>query len=164
MNGPAQPKRFIVGLVTDTTNNDLTYRIIGAAMEVHNQLGAGYKEEVYEKSLAAELEKRGITARRQAPVEVFYNEAPVGLFFLDILVDEQVVVEIKALAHQLTGDELAQVINYLKAGQYPVGLLINFGHRKLEFRRIFPPKDTSTPVQRVGRDNVRKSFLPDPPD
>jgi len=105
-----------------------------------------------------------MTARRQAPVEVFYDETPAGLFFLDILVEEQVVVEIKAFAHQLTGDELAQVINYVKAGEFPVGLLLNFGRRSLEYRRVFPPRDSPTPVQRIGRDNVRKSFLPDPPE
>ena len=153
-----------MGLVQDATNNDLTYRIIGAAMEVHNQLGAGYKEEVYEKALLAELLKRGMAACSQAPIDVFYDEQQVGLFYLDILVEEQVAVEVKALSHLLTGDELAQVINYLKAGGFLVGLLLNFGRRKLEYRRIFPPKDTTSPVQRVGRDNVAKSFLPDPPE
>lgn len=153
-----------MGLVNDATNNTLTYRVIGAAMDVHNQIGPGYKEEIYEKALAVEIEKRGMLVQRQVPIEVTYNDEPVGLFFLDILVEGQVVVEIKALSHTLTGDELAQTINYLKAGQYPVGLLLNFGRRKLEFRRLFPPKDTSVPVQRIGRDNVRKSFLPDPPD
>lgn len=153
-----------MGLVQDVTNNDLTYRMIGAAMEVHNQLGPGYKEAVYEKALLVELLKRGMAARSQAPITVFYNAQQVGLFYLDILVEEQVVVEIKAFAHSLTGDELAQIINYLKAGGYQVGLLFNFGRRKLEYRRVFPPKDTTTPVQRVGRDNVAKSFLPDPPD
>lgn len=124
----------------------------------------GYKEEIYEKSLLSELEKRGIAARRQAPLEVFYNDEPVGLFIMDILVEEQVVVELKAFEHQLTNDEIAQVVNYLKAGGFAVGLLLNFGRRKLEFRRILPPKNLSTPVQRIGRDNVRKSFKPDPPE
>ncbi len=78
-----------MGLVINSTNNDLTYRIIGTAMEVHNQLGSGFKEEIYEKALLTEIEKRGMTARRQAPVEVFYEETPAGLFFLDILVEGQ---------------------------------------------------------------------------
>jgi len=151
-----------MGLVTDATNNDLTYRIIGAAMEVHNQLGAGYQEAVYEKALLAELQKRGMAACSQVQLDVFYNEQHVGLFYLDILVEQQVLVELKALSHQLTGDELAQVINYLKAGGYPVGLLLNFGRRKLEYRRVFPPKDTTTPVQRVGRDTVLKSSYREP--
>ena len=153
-----------MGLVTDTTNNDLTYRIIGAAMAVHNRLGSGYKEEVYEKSLLAELANCGIAACAQYPVEVHYQETQVGLFYLDILAQDQVVIEVKALSHALTNDELAQVINYLKAGCYPVGLLFNFGRRKLEFRRIFPPKEKDTPVERVGRDNVGKSFHIEPPE
>lgn len=149
-------------LVEDATGNKLTYAIIGAAMAVHNQLGPGYAEEVYERALFAELEIQNIPVRRQAPVEVFYGEDRVGLFFLDLLVDETVVVEIKALSHMLTNDEVAQVINYLKATGLTVGLLLNFGRKKLEFRRIFPPKSGDPNVQRTGRHNVRKSFLPDP--
>jgi GxxExxY protein len=142
-------------LVQDSTQNDLTYRIIGAAMAVHNALGSGYKEDVYEKALLAELLQRDIPAQAQYPVEVWHAETRVGLFYLDIFVDEQVVVELKALSHKLTNDEIAQVINYLKATQAKVGLLFNFGGRKLEYHRIFPPKDMTQPVQRLGRDSVK---------
>ncbi len=142
-------------LVTDATGNDLTYRIIGAAMAVHNTLGPGYKEEVYEAALAAEFARRDIAAARQYPVEVQHAGLPVALFILDLFVEERVVVEVKALFHQLTHDEMAQVINYLKATGAPVGLLLNFGRRSLEYRRVFPPK-TLGPVQRLGRDNVRR--------
>jgi GxxExxY protein len=148
-----------MGLVQDVTGNDLTYRIIGAAMKVHNDLGPGYKEEVYERALTVQLDQNGIGSKSQVPVEVWHSESLVGLFYLDILVEEQVVVEIKAFRHQLTNDELAQVINYLKASGAPVGLLYNFGRRKLQFRRVFPSKDDS-PVNRVGRDNVKKARLP----
>jgi len=150
------------GLVQDATGNDLTYRIIGAAMAVHNRLGHGYKEEVYEKALAAELLMRGINAVRQFPIEVNYESVSVALFYLDLLAEDQVVVEVKALSHQLTNDERAQLINYLKAAEKPVGLLLNFGRRKLEFRRVFPSAEKNETVQRLGRDNVRKSNLPDP--
>ena len=146
-------------LVQDATGNNLTYRIIGAAMAVHNKLGHGYKEEVYEKALMAELQERDIEVQFEVPVEVYYNDAPVALFFLDLLVEDQVVVETKAFAHQLTNDERAQVINYLKATGKPVGLLFNFGRRRLETMRIFPPKDDGSPVQRTGRDNVKKAGL-----
>ncbi len=109
------------------------------------------KKRFNEKALLTEIEKRGMTGRRQAPVEVFYDETPAGLFFLDILVEEQVVVEIKAFAHQLTGDELAQVINYVKAGEFPVGLLLNFGRRSLEYRRVFHLRiHHSHPAYRTG--------------
>ncbi|MEJ2600621.1 MAG: GxxExxY protein [Anaerolineales bacterium] len=148
-------------LVQDTTGNDLTYRIIGAAMQVHNALGPGYKEEIYEKALFAELQDKNIPVQCQYPVEVWNNQAIVGLFYLDLWVDDTVVVEIKAFSHQLTNDELAQVINYLKATGAQVGLLFNFGRRRLEYRRVFPGRASNRPVQRVGRDNVKKSNLPD---
>jgi len=144
-------------LVQDATGNDITYRIIGAAMAVHNHLGAGYKEEVYERALAAELKESNIAAQSQFPVEVQHAGVPVALFYLDLFVENTVVVEVKAFAHQLTNDELAQVINYLKATDAPVGLLFNFGRRKLEYRRVFPSPKASDLVQRLGRDNVKKS-------
>ena len=146
-------------LVKDATGNDLTYRIIGAAMAVHNKLGPGYKEEVYEKALATEVADSGIEAQSQYPVEVYYSDAIAGLFYLDLYVENQVVVEVKALSHLLTNDEKAQLINYLTATGAPVGLLFNFGRRKLEYKRIFPGKKGNLPVQRIGRDNVRKSSL-----
>jgi GxxExxY protein len=143
-------------LVQDATQNDLTYRIIGAAMAVHNAIGPGYKEEVYEQALAVELNQREIAHQRQYPVPVTHDEEQVALFYLDLFVDEQVVVEIKAFSHQLTNDERAQVINYLKATEAPVGLLFNFGRRRLEYKRIFPGKATGETIQRVGRDDIRK--------
>ena len=141
-------------LVVDATNNELTYKIIGAAMAVHNQIGPGFKEEVYEKSLEVELNRSDISVVRQFPAPVEYQGEQVGVFYLDLFVEDQVVVEIKALSHLLTNDELAQVINYLKATGAPVGLLFNFGRRKLEYRRVFPGKSENSPVQRIGRDNV----------
>jgi len=144
-------------LVKDATGNDLTYRIIGAAMSVHNSLGPGYREEVYERALSVELERRGIAVRRQHPIEVWYEDAPVALFYLDLFVEDTVVVELKAFSHQLTNDETAQVINYLKASGAPVGLLFNFGRRRLQYRRVFPSAEGETPVQRLGRDNVKKA-------
>jgi GxxExxY protein len=142
-------------LVIDATQNQLTYRIIGAAMTVHNQLGPGLKEEVYEKAMQVELNRLGIVVEYEFPVSVEYENQVVGLFYLDLWVEGQVVVEIKALSHQLTNDELAQVINYLVAVKAPVGLLFNFGRRRLEYRRVFPPK-ASGPIQRIGRDNILK--------
>ena len=85
-----------------------------------------------------------------------YEGEQVALFILDLFVEDQVAVELKAFSHQLTNDELAQVINYLKATGAPVGLLFNFGRRKLEFRRVFPGKDNK-PVQRMGRDDILKA-------
>lgn len=142
-------------LTIDETGNQLTYQIIGAAMAVHNQLGAGFREEVYEKALEVELNQRDIAVRRQYPVTVEHDGETVGLFYLDLWVGNQVVVEVKALSHLLTNDEIAQVLNYLKAMQATVGLLFNFGRRRLEYRRLFPPKSFS-PLQRTGRDSILK--------
>jgi GxxExxY protein len=143
-------------LVVDATGNDLTYRIIGAAMAVHNQIGLGFKEEIYEKALEVELNRLGIAAQRQVPLPVENQGEQVAIFYLDLYVEDQVVVEVKAFSHQLTNDELAQVINYLKASKAPIGLLFNFGRRKLEYKRIFPGKAGEEPIARTGRDNVLK--------
>lgn len=140
-------------LVIDPTGNKLTYQIIGSAMAVHNALSPGLIEEVYEKGLEVELNQQDISVIRQFSVSVEYSEEQVALFYLDLFVEGQVVVEVKALSHPLTNDELAQVINYLKAANAPVVLLLNFGRRKLEYRRVFPGK-VKGPVQRTGRDNV----------
>lgn len=128
------------GLAVDATGNDLTYRIIGAAMAVHNALGPGYREHVYERALVVELERLGITAERQYPFEVYHEGVQVGLFILDLFVERMVVVELKAMRHLTTNDEVAQVITYLKGTGAPVGLLLNFARRRLEYRRIFPPR------------------------
>jgi GxxExxY protein len=143
-------------LVVDSTGNELTYRIIGAAMAVHNQLGPGFKEEVYEKAMEVELKQREIPVNRQYPVTVEHLEQAVGIFYLDLWIGDQVVVEIKAMSHQLTNDEIAQVLNYLKATKASVGLLFNFGRRRLEYKRIFPAS-TFGPIQRIGRDSTSKS-------
>jgi GxxExxY protein len=143
-------------LVVDATGNQLTYQVIGAAMTVHNTLGPGLKEEVYEKALEIELNQQGIEVQRQYPVPVEYAGEQVALFYLDLYVEDQVVIEVKALSHQLTNDELAQVINYLKATGAPVGLLFNFGRRKLQYRRVFPGNSPDGPVQRTGRDTILK--------
>ena len=142
-------------LVTDATGNDLTYRIIGAAMAVHNEIGPGFKEDVYEKALDVKLNHGEVNVERQYPVPVQFEGEQVAIFHLDLFAESQVVIEVKAFSHQLTNDELAQIINYLKATGAPVGLLFNFGRRKLEYRRVFPGKDVK-PVQRLGRDNVIK--------
>lgn len=144
-----------MSLVTDATGNNLTYRIIGAAMAVHNEIGYGFKEEVYEKALEARLNRDGVSVERQYEVHVEFEGIQVAIFYLDLFAENQVVFEVKAFSHQLTNDELAQVINYLKATGAPVGLLFNFGRRKLDYRRVFPGKDMK-PVKRIGRDNALK--------
>lgn len=140
-------------LVTDATGNDLTYKIIGMAMAVHNEIGYGFKEEVYENAMEVKFNHAGIAPNRQYEVHVGYEGERVATFYLDFFPDQKVIVEVKAFSHQLTNDELAQVINYLKATGAEVALLFNFGRRRLEYRRLFPAKDMK-PIQRTGRDDI----------
>src|SRR4030042_2638553 len=120
---------------------DLTYRVIGAAMKVHNTLGPGLKEAAYQKALCLEMETAGLSFEAERPVEIFVDGTSVGLLYLDHLVEEQLVVEEKALSHLLTNEEIAQVITYLCATGLNVGLLLNFGRRRLEHNVILPPKN-----------------------
>ena len=116
---------------------DLTYAIVGAAMEVHKVLGPGFLESVYETALAHELDLRGIDYRRQPDVAVTYKGTLAGEFRADFLVDDTVIIELKAIK-QLTDIHEAQLLNYLRATGHRVGLLLNFGARSLQYkRRIF---------------------------
>ena len=115
---------------------DLTYQIIGAAMEVHRRLGHGFLEKVYENALAHELTLREISFERQQIMTVHYKEVPVGEYRADFVVDGKVIAELKAVKKLLPEHE-AQLINYLKATGLRVGLLLNFGASSLEkVRRI----------------------------
>ncbi|HJX17116.1 MAG TPA: GxxExxY protein [Acidiferrobacterales bacterium] len=105
--------------------DNLTNSVIGAAIEVHKHLGPGYLESVYEEALGIELTERGIPYRRQHPVSVSYKEKTVGEGKLDVLVADKLIVELKAVEALLPVHK-AQVISYLKATRFHLGLLINF--------------------------------------
>jgi len=113
-----------------------TFAIIGAAMEVHRVLGPGFLEAVYHEALARELTKQGVPFRSEVELPVFYRGERLSTSYrCDFVCYDTVIVEVKALAH-LTGLEEAQVINYLKASGHSVALLLNFGARSLEHRRL----------------------------
>jgi GxxExxY protein len=139
-----------MGLAKDAPCSDITYKIIGAAMEVHNKLGPGHKEIVYQKALSAKMLEAGLSFEEKA-IEIFIDDVSVGLLYLDHLVEGVVVVEEKAFSHLLTDEEIAQVITYLAATGLPVGLLLNFGRKRLEFKRIFPPKKLEGWQERIKR-------------
>ena len=130
---------------------DLTYRVIGAAMKVHNALGPGLKEAAYQKALSLEMEAAGLSFDPERPVEIFLEGTSIGLLYLDHLVEGALIVEEKAFSHLLTNEEMAQVIAYLCATGLEVGLLLNFGRRRLEYKRIFPPKNVERWRERVNR-------------
>ena len=127
--------------------SELTGRIIGCAMEVHNALGNGFQEVIYQRSLEYEMELQGLGFAREFEMPVLYKQKQVGTRRADFLVENKISVELKAVI-SLEPVHLAQAINYLEAYNLEVGLLINFGNTKLEFHRVqnkkYKPQDLTT--------------------
>ncbi|MFA6187532.1 MAG: GxxExxY protein [Phycisphaerae bacterium] len=116
--------------------SDLTKQIINAGFTVHNQLGFGFLEKVYHNALAIELTKRGLQTETQRPIIIRYDEKVVGEYYADILVNNSVIVEVKAVKDINPAHE-AQLVNYLKATGIKVGLLMNFGESLIFKRKVF---------------------------
>lgn len=119
------------------TNPQLTEQVIGCAYEVHNVLGSGFLEKVYENALLSELASRGIKAVAQRPLSVTYKGMVVGEYCADIVVEDSLIIELKAV-DKLTDVHELQLKNYLKATNIELGLLINFG-KSVEVRRKYVP-------------------------
>jgi GxxExxY protein len=115
---------------------DLTEKIIGAFYKVYNSLGYGFLEKVYENALTIELRKLGLQVEQQKPITVYYNDRVVGEYFADLVVNELILLELKA-TRQLAKEHEAQLLNYLKATTIEVGLLLNFGTKATFMRRAF---------------------------
>jgi GxxExxY protein len=121
---------------TDRTEmNRLTEKVIGAVFEVSNTLGVGFLEKVYERALVRELAMRGVKAIAQVPLTVSYKGDDVGEYFADIVVEDDLIVELKCVS-QLAGEHTAQCLNYLKASGRSTCLLVNFQRPQAECRRI----------------------------
>jgi len=114
----------------------LTYKIIGCAMKVHNTLGNGFQEVIYQRCLAIELEKSSIEFLREQELPIFYEGIHVGTRRVDFIVAGEVMIELKAVI-KLEDVHLAQALNYLTAYQIDKGLLINFGSTNIEVKRLF---------------------------
>ena len=140
-------------LVSSAPHGDITYKVIGAAIQVHNRLGPGHPEEVYQKAMEVALPEAGLSFEPQRPVEVFMDGTALALYYLDLLVEGQVVVEIKAKSEQMSGDDQWQVIKYLTATDCLVALWINFGRERLEYHRLFPPKRVTDHRQQRGQNS-----------
>lgn len=120
---------------TELAHEELTDKIIGAAMRVSNTLGCGFLEKVYENAMVMELEHRGLQVAQQVPIRVAYRGRTVGDYQADLIVERTVLVEVKAtLEHHDVF--IAQTLNYLRATQLPVGLLMNFGRPRLRWKRL----------------------------
>lgn len=119
--------------------DELTYKIIGCAMKVHNTLGNGFQEVIYQRCLAIEFANASLNFGREIEQTIFYNGIEVGTRRADFIVEEKIVVELKALI-ALEDVHLAQAKNYVVAYDFAKGLLINFGAKSLEYKLIFNPK------------------------
>ncbi|HRK55557.1 MAG TPA: GxxExxY protein [Cyclobacteriaceae bacterium] len=134
--------------IKDNSNNiskdELTYSIIGCAMKVHNTLGNGFQEVIYQRCLALELEKKHIKFARELEMPIYYEDTEVGTRRADFVIQEKVLVEIKAVI-KLEDVHLAQALNYLQAYRIDIGLLINFGSNSLEYKRLYRKKNPANP-------------------
>ena len=119
--------------------SELTGKIIGAAMEVHKALGNGFQELIYQRAFDIELKDLNISAMREVEMPVFYKGQQIGSRRVDFLIHDKISVELKAIT-KLEDVHLAQAINYLEAYDLEVGLLINFGSKSLEFKRLINSK------------------------
>jgi GxxExxY protein len=119
--------------------SELTGRIIGCAMEVHTLLGCGFQELIYQRALEIEMAQKGLSVSREHEMPIFYKEHQIGTRRVDFLVEGSISVELKALT-KLEDVHLAQAINYLEAYNLEIGLLLNFGSKSLEFKRLINSK------------------------
>lgn len=115
-------------------HQELTEKIIGCAYTVYNKMGFGFLESVYEKCLMIELRKAGLNAEAQKPITVYYDGKIVGEFMADIIVEDTIILELKSVRRIIKAYEV-QLVNYLTATQKDVGLILNFGVRKVEVKR-----------------------------
>ena len=132
--------------------SDLTEKIIGSAMKVHSSLGNGFPEVIYQRSLAIELKKAGLDFSREIEQNVFYDDMLVGTRIVDFMVEEKVLIELKAVG-ELNEQHYAQILNYLKAFRLEIGLLINFGTKSLQFKRFIYSNNESQSAKSSNQNN-----------
>lgn len=119
--------------------SEITEKIIGCAMKVHRTLGNGFQEVIYQRALAIELGKQGLRFVREQEMPIFYEEHEIGTRRVDFFIEQKIMVELKALT-ALEDVHMAQTINYLEAYGMEIGLLINFGGKSLQFKRVVNSK------------------------
>ena len=117
-------------------HEELTHNIIGCAMKVHSKLGNGFQEVIYQRALALEMSKKGLDYEREMEMDIYYDDVKIGERRVDFFVEDKIMVELKAII-KLEDVHLAQAMNYCQAYNLPIGLLINFGAKSLEFKRVY---------------------------
>ncbi len=117
-------------------HEELTHKIIGCAMKVHSTLGNGFQEVIYQRALAIEFQKQGIAYQREMEMTIYYEGEDIGTRRVDFFAGENIMVELKAII-KLEEVHLAQAMNYCQAYKLPIGLLINFEAKSLEFKRVY---------------------------
>jgi len=117
-------------------HKELTHQIIGCAMKVHNVLGSGFQEVIYQRALAIEMSKQGLTFSREMEMTIFYDGIDIGTRRVDFFVSDLIMLELKTVS-VLDDSHLSQAMNYCQAYKLPIGLLINFGGRSLEYKRVY---------------------------
>jgi GxxExxY protein len=120
-------------------HQELTHKIIGCCMKVHSYLGSGFQEVIYQRALAIEMTQQDLLFEREKEMTIFYHDIEIGTRRVDFFVENIIMVELKAVS-VLDDLHLAQALNYLEAYTMPVGLLINFGAKSLEFKRVYNSK------------------------
>ena len=128
-------------------HSDITEKIIGCAMKVHSKMRSGYVEAVYQKCLSIEFENSGLRFQTEVDHPIYYEGIIVGRRRVDFLIDDKIVVEIKALS-EITNAHIAQALNYLETHQLEIGLLINFGGKSLQFKRLINERKLSNNQQK----------------
>jgi len=121
------------------TLDEITYKINGCAMKVHGTLGNGFQEVIYQRCLDIEMKKAGLDCRREVEQKIYYDGIDVGTRRADFIVENQIIVELKAVIN-LEDVHLAQAKNYVIAYGFPIGLLINFGSTSLQFKKVYNPR------------------------
>lgn len=139
---------------------DITHKIIGCAMKVHSTLGNGFQEVIYQRALAIEMAKQGLAFEREMEMAIQYEGEHIGTRRVDFFVEGVIMVEIKALI-QLEDVHLAQAMNYCQAYNLPIGLLINFGSKSLEYKRVY---NVNHPENKAYKKESLKSTNPKNPN
>jgi GxxExxY protein len=121
--------------IMEIVHKELSYKIIGLAMQVHSRLGIGFLEKVYENALTVLLRREGIKAKQQHSIKVYFEDQIVGDYMADIIVDDSIILEIKAL-DRISDVHRAQALNYLRATELRLAIILNFGKKKLEYERL----------------------------